>query len=268
MSVQAMQLLVDAGNTRIKWVLVAMDSGVSAVRAEQQQAERYAEDEMPQQGVLRILARLLAAEKPVRVTLVHVLGQALTDALHTLFVATDCRFFAVDTRVQAYGIKSAYVNPAHLGADRVVAMLAAQFIARGRPAVAIDCGTAVTLDAVEPDGRHPGGLILPGLGLLSDALIQRTQARHMAMSEFEQPVIFARDTAKGMGSGCLFALVGAIEGICLRMRHKLSAEPMLIIGGGDAERVHAYLKGDYRLEPALVMTGLWLIAEQDTCAHC
>ena len=256
-------LLVDAGNTRIKWVWVNAEAKVTPVRIEQQQAEVYAQDESPQQGVTRILSRLLMAHEPMQVTLVHVLGEELTTALHALFAKLCCKLLLVDTQKNPYGIKSAYTNPGHLGADRLIALLAGRFIAQERPVIVIDCGTAVTVDAILPDGRHPGGLILPGLDLLSDSLIRNTQARQMTLSEFNQPVIFARDTAKGIGSGCLFALVGAIEGICRRMCNELPAEPVKIICGGDATRVHTQLEGDHRLEPALVMTGLYLVAEQN-----
>ncbi|MEZ5448460.1 MAG: type III pantothenate kinase [Thiolinea sp.] len=77
----------------------------------------------------------------------------------------------------------------------------------------MDAGTAVTVDAVQANGTHLGGLILPGLQLLGDALVRRTQASHMSAALLDDPQIFTNNTLQGMGSGCLFALVGALEGI-------------------------------------------------------
>ncbi len=261
------RLLVDAGNTRVKWVWVDAGGAVTTIDAAQQHAEAYAAHELPQDGVVRVLLRLLTLREPVQVVLVHVLGEALSAALRALFAQRRCLFFLVNTEAARYGIRSAYTHPAHLGADRWVALVAAQFIAQARPAIVIDCGTAVTVDALTAEGQHPGGLILPGLDLLSDALLRRTQAPQMASSDFTRPVILAQDTAKGIGSGCLFTLVGAIEGICRRMRKRLSGEPVYILCGGDAVRIHPHLDDHYQLEPALVMTGLWLIAEQGACGH-
>ena len=86
----------------------------------------------------------------------------------------------------------------------------------------------------------------------------------MAASVFEHPTVFADNTIQAIGSGCLYTLVGAIEGICQRMQQKMSEKPVNIICGGDAAQVHALFsdKGNFRLEPAALMTGLWVIAGQ------
>ncbi|MGB0849529.1 MAG: type III pantothenate kinase [Thiolinea sp.] len=252
-------LLVDAGNTRLKWLWV----NEGDFHEQSQQAETYAVGESPQDGALRVLEALLNQYQPEKVTLVHVLGAEFSHVLGIVCRRLGCELQLVKAGHEVAGIRSAYANPAHFGADRLVALIAARFFAQNSPAIIIDCGTAVTVDAVLPDGQHLGGLILPGLQLLSDALIQRTQAKHMSDPVFEAPVVFADNTAQGMGSGCLFSLTGAIEGICQRMCDEMSDNPqsvMKIICGGDAARVHKHLTGDFRLEPAALMTGLCVIA--------
>ncbi|MFN3786669.1 MAG: type III pantothenate kinase, partial [Thiothrix sp.] len=127
----------------------------------------------------------------------------------------------------------------------------------------IDCGTAITLDALEADGRHLGGVILPGLQVAANALLTRAQGQ-LSLS-FDNPNVLADSTARAIGSGCFFGLAGAIEGICTRMQHSLSTVPLRILSGGDAVRLSTELQGQYCVQPDLLMHGLRMIAEQTPC---
>lgn len=252
-------LLVDAGNSRIKWA-VLQASGRTA-----QQARAYPPGTESPQQALSYLAELLVQLQPQRLVLVHVLGIEFAAQLAELCAQHHCRLTLVNNTEHAGPVQLAYPDPARLGTDRLVGLLAARRLAAGRAVISIDCGTAVTVDALLADGRHLGGVILPGLQLLGDALISRTRARHMDTALFDQPVVFADNTARGMGSGCLFALVGAIEGICQRMRQQLPEPPLQVLCGGDAGRLHAELLAPetFLLEPEALMIGLQDIAERD-----
>ena len=108
-------------------------------------------------------------------------------------------------------------------------------------------------------------MILPGLQLSADALIARAQNR-LSLS-FEHPTIFADGTARAIGGGCLFGLIGAIEGICTRMQHAMSTPPTRVMTGGDAEHLRPWLSADCIVQPDLLMRGLHYITEQQTCIH-
>lgn len=250
-------LLVDAGNTRLKWAMLrgGQRSG--------QQALPYTPGMCAGQAALAGMADLLATQTIQRVVVVHVLGDDFAADLTRLCQRKNCDLSLVKSAVNTYGIKLAYPDPAHFGADRLVGLAAARSLAAGGAAIMIDCGTAVTVDALLADGTHPGGLITPGLGLLSDALIQRTQAKHMNRSLFDDPQIFTNNTAAAIGSGCLFSLAGTIDGICQRMQQQMTTTPLKIICGGDAARVHPLLRGDFILRPAALMDGLQAIAEYE-----
>ncbi len=226
-------------------------------------------------GAVHHLQALLAAQADLqlesalkRVVLVHVLGEEFAEQASRVCQQAGIPLTLVKSSQQAYGIQVAYPNPAHLGADRWVGLLAARSLAAGKAAIIIDCGTAVTVDALQADGVHRGGLILPGLRLLADALARRTQAKHMAESLFSNPQIFTNNTAQAMGSGCLFGLVGAIEGICARMQAELREPVQVIICGGDAELLHTHLQLEHILSPDALMEGLQYIAEQEACTSC
>jgi type III pantothenate kinase len=257
MVAEAKTLLVDAGNTRLKW------AELQAGQRAEQQALAYAAGMSADQAALGIITELLEQQSVRRVVLVHVLGDDFSISLQQVCQLKAGKLLVIKSAVNTYGIKLAYPNPAHFGADRLVGLVAARFAAAGRAAIIIDCGTAVTVDALLADGTHLGGLITPGLGLLSDSLIRRTRARHMDTSLFDDPQIFTDNTAAAIGSGCLFSLVGTIEGICQRMQQQMTEVPLKIICGGDAARVHPLLQGDFMLRPAALMDGLQAIAEYD-----
>jgi type III pantothenate kinase len=252
-----MVLLVDAGNSRLKWSELDAAGNLSAQRA-------LAYDGRPALDVF--LGLLDTLPKISRITLVHVLTHLFAESAQEACAQRQLPLHIARSVDKAYGITSGYQQPHTLGADRFVGLVAAHQLAGTRASLVIDCGTAVTVDAVEKDGRHLGGVILPGLQLSADALISRAQNR-LSLS-FEQPDIFADGTARAIGSGCLFGLVGAIEGICARMQNAMSTPPVRILTGGDAEHLYPWLSGNYRMQPDLLMQGLRYITEQEICSNC
>ncbi|MEZ5478415.1 MAG: type III pantothenate kinase [Thiolinea sp.] len=265
-------LLVDAGNSRLKCALLS--DGQRTV----QQAYSYSEylnGVVPDKGqaavgqvALQILRDCLQEQQVQGLVGVQVLGVAFAAQLAQLCAEYHCSLHLADSAAAHYGLQLGYAQPAQLGADRLVGLVAARQLAQGQAAILVDCGTAVTVDALDGQGRHHGGLILPGLQLLGEALIRRAQAQHMNALDFTEPGVFADNTWRGMGSGCLFALVGAIEGICRRMQAQLAEPVQVILCGGDAERVWGYLDGEFLLEPEALMIGLQVIAEEYVCTPC
>lgn len=250
-------LLVDAGNSRLKYAELDAAGNICA-----QAALAYAG-----RPVLDAFVSLLDAFPQLqRITLVHVLARPFDEAVQAVCHQRGIPLHSVRPQKSAYGIVSGYQMPAALGADRFVGLVAARQVAEGRACLVIDCGTAVTVDALDAHGLHLGGLILPGLQLSAEALLARTQNR-MSCS-FDEPVVFAPNTGQAVGGGCLFGLAGAIEGICARMQEAMSEVPLRLLAGGDAERLHGYLPGSYHLEPDLLMRGLQWITEQETCTSC
>ncbi|OQW98161.1 MAG: hypothetical protein BWK73_53195 [Thiothrix lacustris] len=252
-----MVLLVDAGNSRLKWS--ELDT---AGRPSIQQAAAYGD----RPALAAFLDLLEAYPHVVHITLVHVLTHLFAESVQAACEQRGVHLHSVRSVAQAYGITNGYQNPMALGADRFVGLVAAHRLASGQASIVIDCGTAITVDAVECQGQHLGGLILPGLRLSADALIARAQGR-LSFS-LEQPTLFADSTSKAIGGGCLFGLVGAIEGICTRMQQNMSSPVVRVLTGGDAEYLNAWLPGDYCVQPDLLMHGLAYITEQTLCTSC
>ena len=122
-------------------------------------------------------------------------------------------------RAQQAGVTNGYDHPTRLGADRWVAMIGARWrvLSRGapRPALVVMVGTAVTVDALDADGRFLGGLILPGFGLMLRALEMGTAGLKVPTGEV---VEFPTNTSDALMSGGAYAIAGAVE----RMHRKLA----------------------------------------------
>ena len=157
---------------------------------------------------------------------------------------------------------NAYVEPQRLGSDRWAALIGAHAAVSG-PLCVVDCGSAVTLDALDVKGQHLGGLIIPGLDMMRGALINNTSGIHeqaLARGEGEVSVL-ARDTQGAVTGGVLYTLIAVIDRVTADLAADLQSPLTRVITGGDAERLLPLLAGPYRHEPELVLQGLAIVAE-------
>ncbi len=160
-----MLLLIDAGNTRIKWALVDDGAALGVWRASG--AVSHAE-----------LNHLPASWQPFAVTraiVANVAGAKLRDQLQLMIPTTAISWFS--SEAQLCGLRSAYRNPRQLGCDRFAAALGARALEPGKALIVATCGTATTIDAISADGVFLGGMILPGLGLMASSLATRPSCR-------------------------------------------------------------------------------------------
>jgi type III pantothenate kinase len=156
------------------------------------------------------------------------------------------------------GVTNRYHEPATLGADRWAALIAARQQSQAAQCV-VDCGTAMTVDALSAAGEFLGGVILPGISMARAALLANTQGIRVA--EGDEGSCLARATGDGVAAGSVFGLAGAIERIVAEQRRALGADARVLVTGGDAPRLLPLLRGSVTHEPELVLKGLKLIAE-------
>lgn len=131
------------------------------------------------------------------------------------------------------GVLNGYRDPETLGADRWAALLGAMSGGLASCCI-IDCGTAMTMDALDGMGRHIGGQIAPGMRLMREALGQRTVGVGKQEALPASPH-FGRSTAEAVGGGVLHTCVAAIRGFYQECaREFATAEPRLLLTGGDA----------------------------------
>ncbi|MEO6064918.1 MAG: type III pantothenate kinase [Lysobacterales bacterium] len=150
------------------------------------------------------------------------------------------------------GLHNGYDTPSQLGVDRFLSLLAASEHWPQQRVLIASIGSAVTVDLLEPDGRHAGGLIAPSSWAMRSALAGL--APQLAVADVQAGTAFARDTASGIASGCTLAVVGLIEH-CMRVAAHGSA-PVLVLSGGGAAALAPSLPIASTVLPYLALSGL------------
>lgn len=240
-----MWLLLDAGNTRLKWRFTngeqLLDAGNLPI-ADEQLAVRL----RPVFGEHRSVSRVIAS---------NVAGAATTELIEGVARETlgICVEF-VRPAAEFKGLRNGYSTPESLGADRWVAMIGARELVQGAVCI-VDCGTAVTLDWVTADGVHAGGMIIPGRQLMRSCLAAGT--RQIRLEGSNGPLfgdMLGVDTQSCISAGAIASVAGMIE----RTIRKLGGgtEVNCLISGGDGPVFAASLDIPYRLVPDLTFYGL------------
>ena len=243
-----MKLLLDLGNTRLKWALA--DDGLGVVEA----LAHAGPDFLP------ALEQRLRALPPVdSVHLVAVAAETLTTAVIELVMRTvQCTYWPLRrhrTAAAAAGLRCAYADPQRLGTDRWLALRGALKVA-APPLLVVNAGTALTLDAVASDGQHLGGLILAGIASMRDGLLQRAPHLDSASTPPVRDQFWAQDTRPAVAQAPWQAAAGLIERGLRHLQTEAAAQPVVLLAGGDAEVLAGLLDCDVRIEPNLVLLGL------------
>ena len=232
-------LLIDAGNTRIKWALA--EAGAAPGRWIASGAVTHAE--------LNHLPAAWQGRQVARAVVSNVAGAKLRDQLQLMIPAADIDWFA--SRPELAGLRNGYRSPSQLGCDRFAAALGARTLAPGKAVIVATCGTATTIDAVSADGLFVGGMIAPGLGLMAASLARNTAQLPQVEAGRKLAQGFADNTDDAILSGCLAAQAGAIERACAL--HRAEA---CIISGGAGQYIAPVLSVPHRIVDNIVLIGL------------
>ncbi len=244
-----MNLLVDIGNTSLKWALAGGHETGSPGRF-----VHRGHDLVP---LLEQAWGDMAA--PERILVSSVAGTVQAERLADWTVRTwRLRPQFIRASRQAAGLTCAYERPVQLGADRWAAMIAAWHSVADAVCV-VDCGTAITLDLVDANGRHRGGQILAGVAMMRQALAAQT-ADLPLQREASPPVLLATTTADAINSGSLFAAAAAIERLVADMAADTGLRPVVVLTGGDAPVLLPLLGLDIRHDADLVLKGIAILA--------
>jgi type III pantothenate kinase len=157
---------------------------------------------------------------------------------------------------QCAGLVSGYLHPHELGDDRWAAMIGAHHLTSGAVCI-IDFGTAVTLDLVARDGRHLGGVIIPGLATMRRSL--RAAAHHLSV-KLEGSGLPAKSTGGAIAAGTRYGLVGAVERIVFEFEKQVDEPLSTLLTGGDAAELQPLFRVHCSHEPGLVLHGLAVAA--------
>ncbi len=244
-----MNLLVDIGNTRLKWALQRsgkLDTCAAIV---------HKQEDFP--ATLQTAWQLLPI--PDGIYLACVSSTELKQLLITMMVQLwpNCPLQEIHTEKYSHGVSNAYINPEKLGVDRWLAMLGA-FEHYSAPLCVVDFGTAITLDIIDKQGRHLGGMIMPGLTLLKLSLSKGTADLVFCSERHEQGL--ANYTQAAIYNGSLCAVKGFIEAGLIQT----AQTTQLILTGGDAEFLADTLKLDAVVDTELVFKGMALLSSEQS----
>jgi type III pantothenate kinase len=247
-----MILLVDIGNTRVKWA--AWSAGELAPQRAAQHADWSAQDWQRE---------LFAGAQVGRVLAATVAGVASKDALQAAAAASGVKQVEfVASTASAFGVTNAYPQPALLGVDRWMALIGAWHQQRTACCV-VDIGTAATIDTIDGSGRHLGGFIVPGPQLMSAALRAGTSdlAAHAARSPGGGGQLFADNTRDAIERGCRVALAALVDRSLAELRRQAGAAAQLVVTGGASAEVLPYVVSAGLCVPDLVLRGLAVAAQ-------
>lgn len=257
-----MLLLIDSGNTRIKWALVDPRSLWEASRLPhsvppqmQDQPSDWIASGVVLQTERENLATVWTAFTVTHVRIANVAGDAvrqhLSRILQTACALAPRRIDWFASVAVAGGVHNGYRNPSQLGCDRFASLIGARALFPAQRLIVATCGTATTIDALEADGTFLGGLILPGPVLMAQSLAQQTAQLPQIGEAFIAPPLFADDTEAAIRSGCLTAQSGAIA-----QALAAHAGARCIISGGAARFIAPRLAQPHYLIDNLVLRGL------------
>jgi type III pantothenate kinase len=249
-------LAIDVGNTRLKWALFDEPRPGAALLAHGaeflEQIDRLSEG--PWAGLARptrMLGCLVAADAVKR---------RVEEQMEELW---DTPAHWVVSSAAEAGLTNGYDHPTRLGADRWVAMIGARHrvLAQGpaRPMVVVLVGTAVTVEAVDAEGRFLGGFIVPGHGIMLRALMSGTAGLHVPTGEVRE---FPTNTSDALTSGGTYAIAGAVERMVAHVRTHCGAEPACIMTGGAGWKMLPAMSVQFDLVESLIFDGLLEIQQR------
>ncbi len=249
-----MKLLIDIGNTRLKWACwqqghlgmqhSVAHQGLSLENLCQQQWGGLA---VPDEGIF----------------VSSVANPQYTDILSQFCQQQWQRTpHFIQSTANACGVQNAYAEPHRLGVDRWLAMIGAWFWTQQKSCCIVDCGTAITVDAINASGQHQGGLILPGIAKMHHILARDTHA--LGQYHRDPPPLLASDPLLADNSqlaiqlGIYYAVVGLIEHVLSGLQ---TDTPLVLMTGGAAPLLMPSMPPICHYVPDLVLRGLLQVSE-------
>lgn len=237
----SMLLLIDIGNTRLKWRLQSYTDCSQVV----------ARGELLTQEITQAMLQQQLPINGAEVWFTSVAADAVNQKISAWANSQDisCRQALTQDRWQ--DLVNSYTDCSRMGVDRWLVMVAARYVTR-QPVCVIDCGSASTLDYVAADGGHEGGFIIPGQRLMVQSLLKDTA--NIAFTEAEA------DLSQGYGTSTAGAVMKGARAMHRAGVRSLAEQAVadgyaVFVTGGDSEFLASIEGLEY--VPEMVLDGLW-----------
>lgn len=247
-------LVVDIGNTRIKWAALdgaRLSKGRAAVHS------GWGPDDYARR-------LFVPARAPERAMVASVAGPEVDRAFAAGARRARVAVHFVTVPRRGGGVTVGYVEPWRLGVDRFAAVVGAHEIFSAVPVCVVGIGTAMTIDLVGADGHHRGGVIVPAPRLMVATLLSNTHGirRRAQGGAAGGRGIFGRSTRDGIERGSRYAAAALIDRAVEEASGLLGREPLVVLTGGDAGAVRPLIESRSIAVPDLVLRGLAVLARE------
>lgn len=246
-----MKLLIDIGNSRIKWAYLVNRE------LKDPQAHDYKDVDLNE-----LLENAWQnKQKPEHILIANVAGKVIADKVST--VSNNKWKISpvfVQAEQQCAGVINAYRDITQFGIDRWLAVIAT-WNRYHTPACVVSCGTAITIDGVSKSGLHTGGLIVPGLHMMQNQLINETNGINTDVC-LSFNLEFGQSTSECISNGTVRTIVSLIDNVAKEMSSKYGNTLACIITGGYAEQINTLLSVKFDHDPHLVLNGLAILPEK------
>lgn len=160
------------------------------------------------------------------------------------------------------GLTVKYDNPKEVGADRLVNAVAAIKKYKA-PLIIVDFGTATTFCAINNNNEYLGGVILPGVKISLNALVEKTAK--LPRIEIAKPdSVIGKSTVESMQSGMYYGYAGSVDNIVNKMKEELGEDATVIATGGLARMIAKESKTIDTIDSGLTLEGLKIIYDNET----
>lgn len=253
-----MLLTIDAGNTSISFGVFDNDKLIKKFSLTSDKKRSVDEYGVLISAIIKqndisksdLNACIMASVVP---TLTDILKEAIKNYLNLDVIK-------VTTKINT-GITYLLDNPKELGADRIANAKAAIDIAKGKPAVVVDFGTATNFDVVSSNSEFLGGAIAPGINISTLALSNYTSLLPKIRVE-EPPQTIGKNTVDCILSGIIIGHAKMIDGMIENIEKELGQKVVVIATGGYSDIVKSLMQREFDYtEPNLTLNGLRLIYE-------
>jgi type III pantothenate kinase len=244
------KLLLDLGNSRCKYAII-----------EEGEVAKFDSQNYGAFGKLYSVKSLCDQYSDAGgIIISSVLSEEMNSQIKETLLNDDAKnIYFLDPTENSFGVSLAYADLSTLGVDRVAAMIAVNEKYSGNNCI-VDCGTAVTIDALDVKGAHQGGVILPGIDSMRKALLANTKIEIAGINEAEFNVL-SKTTGGAIYTGCVSAVAGGIEYVVNRMASDYDSFDQVVLTGGDADRIKSYLSLPVRTDETLVLDGLKVVSQ-------
>lgn len=158
------------------------------------------------------------------------------------------------------GINNQYRSPKTLGADRLAAVIGANYLFPNTNNIIISGGTCITYDFVDAGANYFGGSISPGLNMRYKAVNHYTAALPLLQADESFSSPYGNDTISAIKSGVQNGVKYELQGF-INEYIKATQGYNIILSGGDSIFFDTLLKNSIfapyiKIEPYLVLKGL------------